>query len=182
MRVLPRSPRAFLRPALLLVLVVLVMVGKTTRNAPRLQELRERHHGLEVPRPQGFTELLQVLPKGLRVARPPSRTRLRWLGIAARSSHYIWRRLAFDKDLDGLDPHWTRCGSDRMGGQPAFHEGPEPLASKSKPAFPLRAERHEHVLEPPKCPLAVDGLPKLRTELRVLYQRDKPLHPSVLLA
>ena len=45
-----------------------MVVREAPRGAPRLQELREPHDRLEIARPQGLTELLELLAQTLGVA------------------------------------------------------------------------------------------------------------------
>src|SRR5690606_4089568 len=94
------------------------------------------------------------------------------------------RRGTFDLRI-GLNfgglAHRTGDGTQSVRAHPRLHENPQTLAPKSKPSLTLKSKRHQYVLEPPKCTLAIDRRGQLCLNLRVHNHRDEALHPPVLL-
>src|SRR5262249_31831763 len=99
--------------------------------------------------------------------------------LAERTDEAVGRRLLRARRT--FAPRRARRGLDGVRVQPRLHEGAEALAPELEPALPLGRERHEHVLEPPERPLAVDRLTELSAEVEIVDHRNETLHPAVLL-
>jgi hypothetical protein len=161
--------------------------ARARRRIRARRRVRRSLRGVRRSRSHSRKEMaVSISREGTRSA--ASRRRRRWASMPMRARRSVSAAASSSSTASlgfrgGGGPHGARDGLQVVRLQPRLHARSAAARCETEPPLAVEREAHEHVLEAPERPLAVDrrtrGVPRRSGSVD---GRDEALHPAVLLA